>query len=209
MDQSSEMRQSVILSVFITLAFLLASDALVAQDSTNVDIVIGQPHPTLGGHIFYLNGLGGGLIVYEKDLTNNTFGGLPIFRWAEPEHLRTETDLEIYNINDWQSAVAWTDNAILEVYGDTGNYAALEIQRQLGAEWRLPTSREAYWINFHLNENSIGNFAKTLYWTSSEVLFDSKSIPAPYAVAIDMSTGKLSSKMGKIQALRVRPVRAF
>jgi len=179
------------------------------QEMNSQELTIGEPHPTLGGHIFYLNGQGGGLIVYEEDLANDEFGGLSMFRWAEPDHLRTEPNLELVNLNDWSLTLAHSDQPILDAYGEEGHYAALEIQRQLGSGWRLPTAREAYWMNFHLNQNDIGNFANAIYWTSSEVLFERTSVPAPNAVAIDMVTGQLIAKMAKIQALRVRPVRAF
>lgn len=192
-----------------TLMVFLCFGQLLGQDSTNVELTLGQPHPELGGHIFYLNGEGGGLIVYESDLVNTEFNGHPVFRWAEPEHLRTVTNLSYYNFNNWDLTAAQTDDAILSAYGDTGHYAALEVQRQLGGEWRLPTATEAYWINYNLTRNDLGNFAEGIYWTSSEVTFDGTSVPPPYAVAIDMGSGELLSKMAKIQALRVRPVRTF
>jgi|GEM_PF-2869841 len=197
-----------LLTLLLVLAFSQMS-ILFGQGVGTQALVIGEPHPTLGGYIFYLNGDGGGLIVYEDDLVNDQFNGLSIFRWTEPENLRTKTNLAYYDFNDWTRTASQSDRTLIDAYGNNGNYAALEIERQLGSEWRLPTATEAYWMNFHLNSNGLGNFARGLYWTSSEVLFESTSVPPPYAVAIDMTTGRLSSKMAKIQALRVRPVRSF
>ena len=203
------MKQRTLLTTLIFLICLGFGQSVLGQDSTSQQLVLGAPHPDLGGHIFYLNGQGGGLIVYERDLVNDEFNGLSMFRWAEPQNLRTEAAVEYYDFNDWERTLAQTDQSIIDAYGEQGSYAAIAIQRQLGGEWRLPTAREAYWINFNLNQQGIGNFNRGLYWTSSEVLFQNSSIPAPYAVAIDMETGALSSKMAKIQALKVRPVRAF
>lgn len=172
-------------------------------------LVIGQPHPALGGYIFYLNEQGGGLIVNDQDLVNDEFDNLSMFRWAEPEHLRTATGLEYVNFNDWSVTAAHSDQKIIDAYGEDGHYAALAIRQQLGADWRLPTATEAYYMNLNLNQSDIGHFADGHYWTSSEIVFNGADIAPPNAVAIDMTNGELTVAMAKIQALKVRAVRSF
>jgi len=134
-----------------------------------MNLVIGQRHPTLDGYIFYLNGTGGGLIVNDEDLTNPEFDNLSMFRWAEPQHLRTETEQEYINFSDWDVTVAHSDQQIIDAYGSSGNYAAMAIREELGSEWRLPTATEAYYIDLNLNQAGLGNFDRGHYWTSSEV----------------------------------------
>ncbi len=175
---------------------------------TNDTLVLGEPHPTLGGHIFYLNSLGGGLIISDADLQNDQFDNLSMFRWAEPEQLRTETGQDYFNFNDWSATSSHSDQMIIDAYGNSGSYAALEIRNQLGAEWRLPTATEAYYIDLNLNQVGLGDFADGHYWTSSEIAIE-VDIASPYVVAIDMSTGELVTTMAKVQALKVRGVRSF
>ena len=172
-------------------------------------ICLGFPHPTLGGMVFYLNGEGGGLMVNDSDLLNDQFDDLSMFRWAEPEHLRTPTGLGYFNFDDWSTTSAHSDQQIIDVYGASGNYAALAIRQQLGPDWRLPTATEAYYIDLNLNKNDLGNFADGHYWTSSEVSYNEADITPPNVVAIDMTNGELSTKMAKVQALKVRAVRSF
>lgn len=172
-------------------------------------LVLGDPHPTMGGYIFYLNGLGGGLIAYDEDLRNSDFDDLSMFRWCEPDHLRTETNTAYFNFNDWAATSAHSDQTILDAYGSDGSYAALAVHDQLGSPWRLPTSVESYWMYINLGRDGKGDFVPAHYWTSSETLFNDADIPSPYVVAIDMKTGIRSADMAKMQALRVRPVRSF
>jgi len=182
----------------------------ISIDSTDCnDICIGFPHPTLGGIVFYLNGFGGGLIVNDEDLTNDQFNGLSMFPWTGPDHLRTETGLEYFNFSDWSETSGHSDQQIIDAFGVTGNYAALAIREQLGQAWRLPTATEAYYMDLNLNQADLGNFADGYYWTSSEVPFTDADIAAPNVVAINMADGSLTTSMAKIQALKVRAVRAF
>lgn len=154
-----------------------------------------------GGIVFYLDGSGGGLVCAESD--QSTYIG-----W------RVSTMLFVGGTSTAVGTGQANTTAIVEKQGSgwlSGDYAAklcYKLELNDYTDWFLPSKEELKLMYENLYLQGLGNFkANTIYWSSSEISFD--SVWGQGFGGYDDDGTRYLDKYSNISYHYVRAIRAF
>ena len=158
--------------------------------SFSIEPAIGDSYA--GGIVFFLDGIGGGLVAAPSDQSTAVeWGAYGIFIGGTSK--------------DFGTGAANT-TAIVDALG-SGNYAAricYDLVLNGYDDWFLPSRYELKSIYLNLYLHGIGGFAVDIYWSSSE-----NPTYINFAYIWDFGSGYQYSDYPKSSTTRVRAVRAF